>query len=57
MPRRIKAGQDEHHGATQAAEVELPRRVKIFAAQIGGDYDVSRPVSKEEWDWASGDED
>ena len=34
----------------------LPERVKAFAARIRGDYDRSRPVTRDEWDWASGDE-
>jgi antitoxin VapB len=37
------------------ADRDLPRRLKEFARQYKSDYDT-RPVTKEEWDWASGDE-
>ncbi len=30
-------------------------RIKAFAKSIRGNYDVSRPVTKTEWDEASGD--
>ena len=37
------------------AEKNLPTRVKAFAKRIAKNYDV-RPVTKKEWDQASGDE-
>lgn len=42
--------------AARAAEADLPARVRAFAARIRPNYDT-RPVTKAEWDWASGDED
>ncbi len=38
------------------ADRNLPETVKAFAAKIRGNYDLSRPITKEEWDWASGDD-
>lgn len=38
-----------------AREIDLPARIKAFAKRIRPAYDT-RPVSKAEWDWASGDE-
>jgi antitoxin VapB len=37
-------------------DVDLPARLKSFAESIKHEFDT-RPVTKEEWDWASGDED
>jgi antitoxin VapB len=37
------------------ADRDLPRRLKQFAQRYKSDYDT-RPLTKEEWDWASGDE-
>jgi antitoxin VapB len=38
-----------------ARDVDLPAKVRAFAASIREEFDT-RPVSREEWDWASGDE-
>lgn len=38
------------------ADDDLPARLRDFAAEIGGRYDTS-PVTKAEWDSASGDGD
>ena len=37
------------------ADRDLPRRLKEFAQRYKSDYDT-RPVTKEEWDQACGDE-
>jgi antitoxin VapB len=42
--------------AARVADAELPTRVRAFAARIRPNYDT-RPITKAEWDWASGDED
>lgn len=42
--------------AARAAEENLPDRIKAFSARIRPQYDT-RPVTKAEWDRASGDED
>jgi antitoxin VapB len=38
-----------------ARDVDLPARLKAFSERIRGHYDT-RPVTRAEWDWASGDE-
>jgi antitoxin VapB len=40
--------------ARREAATQLPARLSALAAKIRGSYDTS-PVSKEEWDAASGD--
>jgi antitoxin VapB len=40
----------------RANEEGLPDRLERVAARLRSRYDT-RPVTKEEWDWASGDED
>jgi antitoxin VapB len=37
-------------------EPGLADRLMAFAERVGPEFDQS-PISKEEWDWASGDED
>jgi antitoxin VapB len=39
----------------RGAEKDLPNRLKAFTDRIAENYDT-RPVTKEEWDRASGDE-
>jgi antitoxin VapB len=46
----------ERERVLRAADPDLPARIKAFADNIRHRYDT-RPVTKEEWDWASGDED
>ncbi len=41
--------------AAREADKDLPERIKAFAERIRPHYDT-RPVTKAEWDWASGDE-
>lgn len=41
--------------AAREADNDLPERIKAFAERIRPNYDT-RPVTKAEWDWASGDE-
>jgi antitoxin VapB len=38
------------------ADEDLPARIEAFAEGIRHNYDT-RPITKAEWDWASGDED
>lgn len=42
--------------AERAADTDLPAQLKALADSLGPHYD-RRPVTREEWDWASGDED
>jgi antitoxin VapB len=42
--------------AAREADRDLPARIKAFAQRIHPQYDT-RPVTKDEWDWASGDQD
>ncbi len=42
--------------AAREADSDLPGRVKAFAESIRGQYRTG-PITKAEWDWASGDED
>ncbi len=37
------------------ADRDLPERIEALAARFRRNYDT-RPVTKAEWDWASGDE-
>jgi antitoxin VapB len=46
---------DRERAARQVDE-DLPARIEALAARIRHNYDT-RPVTKAEWDWASGDED
>lgn len=46
----------ERERAAREAEADLPARIKAFAQRIRPHYDT-RPVTKAEWDRASGDED
>jgi antitoxin VapB len=46
----------ERERAAREAEADLPAQIKAFAQRIRPHYDT-RPVTKAEWDWASGDED
>lgn len=46
---------DRERAAREAGQ-DLPARIQAFAESIADQYD-RRPVSKAEWDWASGDED
>jgi antitoxin VapB len=39
----------------EAREGDLAARIKAAAAKIAGRYDLSRPVTQEEWDAACGD--
>ena len=41
--------------ARRASSKDLPARLAAFAEQVRGAYDT-RPVSKAEWDVATGDE-
>jgi antitoxin VapB len=41
--------------ARRAGTGNLPERLLEFAERVGADYDT-RPVSREEWDAASGDQ-
>ena len=41
--------------AARAAEPDLPARIAAFAQRVGAHYET-RPVTKAEWDRASGDE-
>jgi antitoxin VapB len=41
--------------ARRLADSDLPRRVAAFSRRVRGHYDT-RPVTKAEWDAASGDE-
>ncbi len=41
--------------ARRGATSDLPRRLAALAEQFAGDYDT-RPVSRAEWDAASGDD-
>jgi len=45
----------ERERAIRDADKDLPARIKAFAQRIRPNYD-SRPVTKAEWDRASGDE-
>jgi antitoxin VapB len=45
----------ERERAARKADTDLPARVRAFAERVGPNYDA-RPVTKEEWDQASGDE-
>ena len=42
--------------AARADDQDLPGRIERVAAYLRRRYDT-RPVTKAEWDWASGDED
>ncbi|MEQ1864856.1 MAG: type II toxin-antitoxin system VapB family antitoxin [Micropepsaceae bacterium] len=46
----------ERERAARLADADLPARIKAFAARIRPNYDT-RPVTKAEWDAASGDAD
>lgn len=46
----------ERERAARASDPDLPARIEAFAKSIRHRYDT-RPVTKEEWDWASGDDD
>jgi antitoxin VapB len=39
----------------RAAQKNLPARLRAFATRVAGDYET-QPVTKQEWDKASGDE-
>jgi antitoxin VapB len=52
---RALAERLERERALRNDEADLPARVKAFAERIRPFYN-RRPVSKAEWDWASGDE-
>jgi antitoxin VapB len=41
--------------ASRAPESDLPKKLKSFAQRIRANYDT-RPVTKDEWDSASGDD-
>lgn len=41
--------------ATRKAAADLPARIRAFAESVRANYDT-RPVTKEEWDRASGDD-
>jgi antitoxin VapB len=38
-----------------ASGPELLERIEAFVAQHKDDYDRTRPITAEEWDWAGGD--
>ena len=41
--------------AARKAAADLPARIKAFSESVRGNYDAS-PVTKQEWDRASGDD-
>ncbi|MBA3810401.1 MAG: type II toxin-antitoxin system VapB family antitoxin [Caulobacteraceae bacterium] len=41
--------------AARAADGDVAGRVRAFSERVRANYDT-RPVTKAEWDWASGDE-
>jgi antitoxin VapB len=45
----------ERERARRRASGDLPERLAALAERLGAEYD-RRPVSREEWDMASGDE-
>jgi antitoxin VapB len=45
----------ERERAAHEAEVDLPTRIEALVAKLRRNYD-RRPVTRAEWDWASGDE-
>ncbi len=45
----------ERERVAREPDKDLPARIKAFAERIRSQYDT-RPVTKAEWDWASGDE-
>jgi antitoxin VapB len=45
----------ERERAARASDLDLPTRIKRFSDQVRAGFDI-RPVSKAEWEWASGDE-
>ena len=45
----------ERQRAARAAEEDLAAWAKSFVERVRPHYDT-RPVTKDEWDWASGDE-
>lgn len=53
---RALAERLERTRAARAADKDLPERIEALAASFRQNYNT-RPVSKAEWDWASGDED
>jgi antitoxin VapB len=46
----------ERERTARAGDHDLPARIERIAASLRRRYDT-RPVTKAEWDWASGDED
>ncbi len=46
----------ERERASRLADKDLPDRLERLASRLRVNYDT-RPVTKAEWDWASGDED
>ena len=53
---RALAERLERERAAREANKDLPARIKAFSERIRPHYDLRRPVTKEEWDRASGDE-
>ena len=45
----------ERERASRRDDGDLPMRIRQFADQLRAGFDT-RPVSRAEWDWASGDE-
>jgi antitoxin VapB len=45
----------ERERAARAADRDLPARIKHFSDRVRAGFDT-RPVSRAEWEWASGDE-
>lgn len=45
----------ERERAARKADADLPERIRAFAERVRPNYDA-RPVTKAEWDEASGDE-
>jgi len=45
----------ERERAARTADHDLPSRIKRFSDRVRAGFDI-RPVSRAEWEWASGDE-